>query len=125
MRGPRRLVSRMRFGPAGGYIPASDKTIERAGVDVMHFTIQSAFLTHVPSIYHPHDLQHLHLPQYFDERQIRSRERLYRTMCERSEAVCVTSTWIKDDLIRHYQLPDDKVQPGRTRTTGPCSRRST
>ena len=29
----------------------------------MHFTMQAAFLTTVPSVYQPHDLQHLHLPR--------------------------------------------------------------
>src|SRR5215213_1622126 len=48
--------------------PASDGLIELAGIDVMHFTTQGGFLTDVPSIYQPHDLQHVHLPQYFSRR---------------------------------------------------------
>ena len=44
-------------------IRSSDGTIEGAGVDVVHFPFQDAFATHVPSLYQPHDLQHLHLPE--------------------------------------------------------------
>ena len=43
----------------------SDGTIEAAGVNVVHFPFQDAFTTEVPSIYQPHDLQHLHLPELF------------------------------------------------------------
>ena len=45
----------------------SDGTVERNGIDVMHFPFQDAFLTEVPSIYQPHDLQHLHLPELFSD----------------------------------------------------------
>jgi hypothetical protein len=46
----------------------SDGIIERTGAAVAHFPTQLAVLTSIPSIYHPHDLQHLHLPQFFSPR---------------------------------------------------------
>jgi glycosyltransferase involved in cell wall biosynthesis len=91
-------------------VAISDGTIERAGMDLMHFTIQEAFLTGVPSIYHPHDLQHLHLPQFFSPRTQLIREVIYRTFCQQAQMVSVASSWTKNDLIQHYQLPEDKVQ---------------
>ena len=48
-------------------VARSDGTVENLGADVVHFTWQSAFVTDVPSIYHPHDLQHLHLPEFSPE----------------------------------------------------------
>jgi glycosyltransferase involved in cell wall biosynthesis len=89
--------------------PPSEGTIERAGADVMHFTIQGGFLTKVPSIYHPHDLQHLHLPQFFTPAQVRWRERWYRSLAAQAAMVAVASTWVKDDLERQYRLPRGKV----------------
>jgi len=88
----------------------SDGTIEKANIDIMHFTHQLAFLTKVPSIYHPHDLQHKHLPQYFSVSKRLLREVLYRTFCRRAHLVAVVSSWIKSDLIRQYHLPNEKVQ---------------
>lgn len=44
--------------------PKSDGLVENEGFDLVHFPTQNAFLTEVPSIYQPRDLQHLHLPQY-------------------------------------------------------------
>jgi glycosyltransferase involved in cell wall biosynthesis len=92
------------------HLPRSDGTIEKAGVDIMHFTFQWAFITDVPSIYHPWDLQHLHLPQFFRSGERSAREKTYRAFCEQARMVSVGSVWSKRDLIRHYGLPEDKIQ---------------
>lgn len=90
-------------------IPRSDGTIERAGIDVMHFAHQGGFLTDIPSIYHPHDLQHLHLPQFFSRYDRLARDLRYRALCQRARMVAVSSSWVKEDLVRHYELPPDKI----------------
>ena len=46
-------------------VPASDGTVESLKAHVVHFPFQSGFLTTIPTIYQPHDLQHLHLPENF------------------------------------------------------------
>jgi glycosyltransferase involved in cell wall biosynthesis len=88
----------------------SDGTIERAAVDIMHFTMQKGFLTKVPSIYQPHDLQHLHLPQFFSRWERSRRELFYRTLCNQARMVVVDSRWGKDDIIKHYALEESKVK---------------
>jgi glycosyltransferase involved in cell wall biosynthesis len=90
-------------------VPRSDGFIERAGLDLMHFTNQGAFLTSVPSIYHPWDLQHLHLPDFFTPLEREHREVKYRAFCEQALMVAAASTWIRDDLLAHYALPSAKV----------------
>jgi glycosyltransferase involved in cell wall biosynthesis len=90
-------------------IPHSDGRIEREGIDLMHFTQPIAFLTGIPSIYHPHDLQHVHLPQFFTPRIRMARDLLFRTFCGKASMVSVTSTWGKRDLIRQYGLPQEKI----------------
>ncbi|MBA4027530.1 MAG: glycosyltransferase family 1 protein [Planctomyces sp.] len=87
----------------------SPGVIERAGVDLMHFTYQAGFLTAVPTVYQPHDVQHLHLPQFFSPHEIRKRETLYRAYCAAARAVPVSSEWTRQDLIRQYGLPPDRV----------------
>jgi glycosyltransferase involved in cell wall biosynthesis len=90
-------------------MPKSDGTVESASVDVIHFVAQTAFLTDVPSIFHPHDLQHVHLPANFTSFQRRRRELEYGTFCRRAAMVAVTSEWVRGDVIRHYGLPAEKV----------------
>ena len=87
----------------------SDGTIEAAGVDLMHFTKQLAFQTDVPSIYQPHDLQHLHLPQYFSPPHHFGRELVFRTFCHQARMVATVSRWVRDDLLAHYRLAPEKV----------------
>ena len=88
----------------------SNGVIERAGINVMHFTIQNAFLTEIPSIYHPHDLQHIHLPAVFSVRRRVLRDQMYRTFCNQATMVAAASNFVKQDLIKWYQLADEKIQ---------------
>jgi glycosyltransferase involved in cell wall biosynthesis len=95
--------------PARGRVPVSDGTIEAAGMDIVHFTMPDAFLTNVPSIYMPHDLQHLHLPQFFTRRTRARRELEYRAFCRQASIVAVMSVPGKVDLLEQYGLPEEKV----------------
>ncbi len=110
----RRLRRTLRRAPgspaeAGAALSASDGTLERAGADLIHFPFQSAFTTELPSIYHPWDLQHLHLPQFFSEEAIVQREREYRAFCDRAERVVVATDWAKRDFVGRYGLPSEKI----------------
>jgi glycosyltransferase involved in cell wall biosynthesis len=98
-----------RIGPRFA-VRVSDGTVERAGADLVHFPIQDAFLTDLPSIYQPHDLLHLHHPEFFGAWEHERRERVYRTHCERAEMVVAMTEWGKRDLIERYRLPEGKVR---------------
>ncbi len=87
----------------------SDGTIEKAGVDVIHFPFQDAFTTDVPSVYQPHDLQHLHLPELFSSWARTRREVVYRTHCRRAALVVTMTAWGRHDFIERYGLPAEKV----------------
>jgi glycosyltransferase involved in cell wall biosynthesis len=106
-----RQALRERLPPRGleRAVIRSDGTAERAGAEVMHLAVQEAFLTELPSIYQPHDLQHLHLPDRFSPRSVRRRELVYRTHCERAALVVAMTSWGKRDLIDQYALPAEKV----------------
>jgi glycosyltransferase involved in cell wall biosynthesis len=90
-------------------IARSDGSLEALSPDIVHFLAQAAFLTSVTSIFHPSDLQHLHLPQYFSRREILTRERQYRAFCNQAAMVAVATSWGRDDILRAYGLPPDKV----------------
>lgn len=99
----RKLLARME------YVPASDGYVESHQFDLVHFPTQKAYLTELPSIYQPHDLQHLHYPQFFSRTDFAARERLYRTFCDRAAYVCVHAEWTKRDIVHHYKMGEDKI----------------
>lgn len=105
----RGVRARMAARRADDEVPRSDGTIERAGVEVMHFVRQAAFLTDVPSIYHPWDLQHIHLPQFFTDEQRRRREITYRAFCDRAERIVAASSWTKADLVKNFGIAEDRI----------------
>lgn len=90
-------------------VPVSDGAIERLELDLLHFTTQRGFLTDVPTIYHPWDLQHIHLPQFFTPLERSHRDTLYRAFCQQAVMVAVASTWTKQDIITHYQIDAEKM----------------
>jgi glycosyltransferase involved in cell wall biosynthesis len=90
-------------------LAVTDGTIENADIEVMHFTHQGGFLTRLPTIFQPHDLQHLHFPEFFSEGERDSRELRYRTYCDEADLVVTMTSWGKRDLIRQYGLPEAKV----------------
>jgi glycosyltransferase involved in cell wall biosynthesis len=115
-RRPRLFAAALRAAKAatGGLTPwhlvrPSDGTIERAGIDVMHFPLQSAFLTDVPSIYHPHDLQHRHVPGNFGVMERLARDKMYRTYCRQATVVAVGSEWVRVDVTESFGLEESKV----------------
>jgi glycosyltransferase involved in cell wall biosynthesis len=91
-------------------VPESDGSIEYARVDVMHFPMQVGFRTAVPTIYQPHDLQHLHLPEFFSRAEVAERESRYRALCDQASMVVLMSSWGKADIVARYGLPPEKVR---------------
>jgi len=97
------------FRRSGG-APESDGTVERAGADVVHLTLQDGFRTSLPTIYMPYDLQHVHLPGFFSAAELAARQAVYPDLCRRAASVVAISRWGKEDLVRTYGLEPGKVQ---------------
>lgn len=91
------------------HVPASDGYVESHGFDLVHFPTPMGYLTDLPTIYQPWDLQHLHYPQFFSEADFELRERQYRAFCNRAAYVCVQSEWTKLDVVKRYELAAEKV----------------
>src|ERR1700733_6616096 len=91
------------------HVPVSDGYVESRQFDIVHFPTQAAYLTDLPSIYQPWDLQHLHYPQFFSDTEFVLRERYYRAFCGRASYVCVQAEWTRQDVIKQYGLSADKV----------------
>ncbi len=100
------LASQMQ-APDG--VSGSNGRIEAANIDIVHFTLQEAFATEVPFIYHPHDLQHRHFPEFFKPEEIAWRDTVYRYFCEKAQLVSTVSSWVKKDVVEAYGLSQKKV----------------
>ena len=90
-------------------IPVSDGYVESRQFDVVHFPTQVAYLTKLPTIYQPWDLQHVHYPQFFSKAEFAKREKCYRAFCSQATFVCVQTQWTKQDVIRQYGIAEEKV----------------
>lgn len=92
-------------------VPAPSKNFyEGLGCDVIHFPFQSFEPCALPSIYNPHDLQHLHHPEFFTPSEIARRENLYPAACRLAHTVVVASQFVKRDVIERYGIASEKVQ---------------
>jgi len=91
-------------------LPLSDGFLESLGCDVVHFPHQRFVLCSLPSIYNPHDLQHLHFPEFFNPSELARRDFVYRSGCQLARTVAVSSRWVKEDVIQHYQVDPGKIQ---------------
>ena len=83
---------------------------EGLGCDVLHFPTQSFTYCATPTVYNPHDLQHLHYPQFFTVDELAWREATYPFACRIAQTVIVNSQWIKEDVARQFAVSLDKIQ---------------
>lgn len=89
--------------------PRSDGVVEHLRPDVVHFLTPGAMLTTIPSIYQPHDLQHVHLPELFSPVRRKAREVAYRAFAEQAAIVAVMTEWGRDDLVASLGIARSKV----------------
>ncbi|MGD0225697.1 MAG: glycosyltransferase family 1 protein [Terriglobia bacterium] len=108
-RGARRRVSGGTRPRSAVNLPQSDGFLESLGGDIVHFPFQAFTRCSLPSIYNPWDLQHLHFPQFFSDREIAFRQALYSGACHSAQAVVAPSCAVKSDLVQQYGLDAQKV----------------
>lgn len=87
---------------AGGYF-------EELGADIVHFPTPNYERTDLPTIFNPHDHQHLHYPENFSERSVSHRNVVYRAGCEEADAVDVPSHFVRTDTIDNYDIDPNHV----------------
>ena len=119
-RGLRRVLSAtVQTAESGGTSLASIKSFSRPtpknfyeglGCDVIHFPFQSYEHCGLPTVYNPHDLQHLHYPEFFTPAEIGLREKLHPAACRAAHTVVVASEFVKRDVVERYRIDSRKVQ---------------
>jgi glycosyltransferase involved in cell wall biosynthesis len=102
-------VQHMLRGGAAFQPPASDGFFESLSSDVVHFPFQYFEKTALPSVYNPHDLQHRHLPEFFDKAEAKRRDILHGTACRMATIVAAESLATRADIIEQYGVPQHKV----------------
>ncbi len=117
-RGPAGRIWRHTLKLAGQQAPereqppvvVSDGFIERLGVDVVHFPYIAHYeQTSVPAVLTVHDLQHRHFPAFFSKRHLAWREAAYPAAMAHATMVVADSNFVRDDIVRQYGVPADKV----------------
>jgi glycosyltransferase involved in cell wall biosynthesis len=84
--------------------------VESQSFDLVHFPTQRGYITSLPTIYQPWDLQHLHYPEFFTKVDIAVREHMYRALCTCARVVCVQTEWSKSDIVEKYGVPPEKIE---------------
>jgi glycosyltransferase involved in cell wall biosynthesis len=103
----RRRISVSR-APVPVLLP-SDGTVEAADAHIVHFLTQGGFQTGIPSIYQPHDLQHLHFPEFFTSSQRAFREASYSALALQARKVVAMTRWGASDIAEHLGVPCEKL----------------
>jgi glycosyltransferase involved in cell wall biosynthesis len=91
-------------------VPISQGFHESLGCHVLHLPTQVFTLCAMPTIYNPHDLQHLRYPQFFSPNVLSWRETIYPAGCHFAQTVVVGSQWIREDVVSRYRVDPDKIQ---------------
>jgi glycosyltransferase involved in cell wall biosynthesis len=91
-------------------IPSSDGFYENLNCDVIHFPYQDYVYCRVPTVYNPHDLQHLHYPEFFAAEEIQRRKIVYPAACRAAHTVVVASQFVKQDVMQRYGISVNKIQ---------------
>lgn len=91
-------------------VPVSDGFYESLNCDVIHFPYQDYVHCRVPTVYNPHDLQHLHHPGFFTEHEFKRREIIYPEACRAARTVVAASQYVKRDIAEKYKIDAEKIQ---------------
>lgn len=100
---------------------AFDELMRERQIDLVHFPLQESFSTSLPYLYQPHDIQHVHYPEYFSHAQLHHRNTRWKTTAQDSSAITVAADHVANDLVEHWSIDPQKIHvlpvPPPTRTT--------
>lgn len=86
-----------------------DARLHALGIDVVHLPFQDGLPTALPTLYHPHDLQHHHFPEHFTAAQRRHRDTVWRRKALRASAVSVAAIGVAADVRDLWGVEEDQI----------------
>lgn len=106
------LAKRLRrlWRPMSAEIPGEPPAVAAFKADVVHLALQSGFATGRPSVFHPHDLQHVHFPTNFTPDDLAKRTYVYRTLARNARTVVALSAWGATDIASHLDVPAERIE---------------
>lgn len=110
--GPGRKLLRFlrQYGPFRYELPNAPDAVKQINPDVVHFPLQFGFKTSIPSVYQPHDLQHLHFPEFFSDETLYLRNKVYADMMMQASIIAVGNDWTVNDVREKYPQYSGKVR---------------
>lgn len=108
--GTLRREARSRLSRSGsGHLDSSNGLYESHNPAVVHVTHHVMRTTAIPTVFSPHDLQHLHLPELFSRTDLLRRTRLLEQACNRATVIVTGSHWAGRDIMTQYGVAAHKV----------------
>jgi glycosyltransferase involved in cell wall biosynthesis len=90
-------------------IPPEPDAVAAFNPDVVHLALQTGFRTARPSVFHPHDLQHIHHPGNFSRDDLRKRRYVYAELARQARVVVALSSWGAADITKHLGIPTERI----------------
>jgi glycosyltransferase involved in cell wall biosynthesis len=111
LRGAKHLLMRSAgVPPDWPTVQQSNGFYESLGCDVIYFPSPRFIKTAMPSVYNPHDLQHMHFPELLAKEAVIWREKISRTGCEMAHTTVAISNWVKNDIVQQYGVDASRIQ---------------
>ncbi|MGV3706948.1 MAG: glycosyltransferase family 4 protein [Arcticibacter sp.] len=86
-----------------------DRVLQEINASVLYLT-SFPYKVSIPVIGYIPDLQHVHLPEFFERKEIEFRNSLFKRLLANSELVIVNSKDTKRDLIQYFGVSHEKVE---------------
>jgi glycosyltransferase involved in cell wall biosynthesis len=86
-----------------------DRLCGRYKIDLVHCPYQFVAFTRRKKIFTLHDVQELYFPQFFDARTRAVRAASWVDFLERADAAVVSFAHVKQDLLRFFDCPPERV----------------
>jgi glycosyltransferase involved in cell wall biosynthesis len=93
------------------FFQSINRMIERE-VDILYSptTVLNFYSLNIPSVVSVHDIQHEHMPEYFDLLTRIRRWAPYRATCARADAIQVSSNFIRRSIVNKYRfVHEDRI----------------
>lgn len=86
-----------------------DRVLQEINASVLYLA-SFPYKVSIPVIGYIPDLQHVHLPEFFERKEIEFRNSLFKRLLTNSELVIVNSKDTKRDLIQYFDVSHEKVE---------------
>jgi glycosyltransferase involved in cell wall biosynthesis len=96
--------------PIDKRLPREPRVLDQVKPDLVQFFSQDAFVTTYPTIYHPHDLQHVYLTDNFSVEEIGWRNLSWPKYAGLASKVVVGSQHVVNDIKKYWGIPIQNIE---------------